>query len=59
MLPEVLDNLVLLGLAPCCGGFAFLLRGVFLVSLPVVLAVVKSSFEQLDDFLNLGLGISF
>ena len=46
-------------LAAWHGGFAFLLRSVFLVSLPVVLALVKSSCEQLDDFLNLGLGISF
>jgi hypothetical protein len=41
------------------GGFAFLLRSVFLVALTVVLAILKSSFEQLDDSLNLGFGISF
>jgi hypothetical protein len=36
------------------GGFSFLLRSIFLVALPVVLAILKSSFEQLDDSLNLG-----
>jgi hypothetical protein len=46
-------------LAAWNGGFSFLLRCVFLVALPVVLTSLKSSFEQLDDFLNLGRRISF
>jgi hypothetical protein len=45
-------------LAAWNGGFSFLLCSVFLVALAGVLAILKSSFEQLDDSLNLGRRIS-